>query len=231
MSEALDACGENSSSATFLPSTKKQSTSMAPDATEEAMERLRHTIRSVHEGPSSLPTIGLYRLAMSSDTTSLPHPLISSTISSDARLLSATSEDSTVVVWNLLPREGEDPELASTSSTTTTSVHSRPNIPLRAHQKVLLGCDFGDEQEEENLDVCTPFTGNSGGIFISMSVFSFRRVRFLAILVLSTATLVPYTLRRLCRRRLCPRRPRLGRAATCSRAGRTRRSGFGMWRR
>ena len=161
-------------------------------ATAEAIERLRETIGSVRNGPSPLPTIGLYKVTHASDNSgSAPHPAISSTISPDARLLSATTEDSAVHVWSLLPQgEAEDSEEKFATSSTSSVPSGSGGDPrsrlfagqLRAHQKLLLGCDFGDEQEEEEEESgaghepaetfgdCRTLRGHSGPVFASTFV-------------------------------------------------------------
>ena len=147
-------------------------------ATVEAMERLRETIGTVRNGPSPLPTIGLYKLTHAGDRSgAAPHPVISSTISSDARLLSATTEDSAVHVWSLLPQgEADD----SSEEKPSTSGHSSGDLldpaQMRAHQKILLGCDFGDEGEEEGDEAaelfgdCRTLRGHSGPVYASSFV-------------------------------------------------------------
>ena len=160
---AADASNVASSSTMSPSSSRRNLEKTAPPsaATAEAIERLRETIGSVRNGPSPLPTIGLYRLMHASDNFgAAPHPVISSTISPDARLLSATTEDSAVHVWSLLPQSEADdseekfaPTSASSASVPCGDQGSRlcPG-QLRSHQKLLLGCDFGDEEKEEEED-------------------------------------------------------------------------------
>ena len=186
---AMDA--SNAASSSSSPSSSKRSldkTAASSAANVEAMERLRETIGSVRNGPSPLPTIGLYRLAHASDDLgAAPHPVISSTISPDARLLSATTEDSAVHVWSLLPHgEADDSEdkfaTTSTSASVPSGDHSSRLCPgqLRSHQQLLLGCDFGDEEEEEGEGAgeeaaelfgdCRTLRGHAGPVFASTFV-------------------------------------------------------------
>ncbi len=114
-----------------MPTSGSGSSSAGPDATEQ---RLRETICTVRDGSSPLPNIAFYKVGAAA----APHPLISANVSADGRLVSVTTEDAAVSVWSLLPRKEEMPSESPLRSTSA----------LRAHQRLLLGCDFGDEQEE-----------------------------------------------------------------------------------
>ena len=181
--EMAAAASVDASSSSSPPKRNTEKTAHPSAATAEAMERLRETIGSVRNGPSPLPTIGMYKLTHASDSSGgAPHPVISSTISPDARLLSATTEDSAVHVWSLLP-QGEADESDEKPSTSTQSGDQSSRLSpgqLRSHQKLLLGCDFGDEEEEEGDGVghdaielsgdCRTLRGHSGPVFASTFV-------------------------------------------------------------